>query len=280
MSPHTSTRRAFLQGGAAAVATLAMPHVARAATITLHLCGDSIARGFGLGTFASKVPPSHPLYVFRAIWSMGNVVLEENNIAARIAHVPIGLQDGSPPWELLERVSRRTIRSGDWVFFEDAGPHGSEPDEYESNWNGMLQSAAGPGIHRALLTMFDYPPAPLEARYDVSFKGRTMNDVNRAAAQANGAVLVDSNKSMDAWVAFARQTDGASVMHPDGVHPNVWGQLRMLKDLLITAGLRSSLRTVASLQSPAAANYRLLAYGAPAWTPQRARAYCASLLQP
>jgi hypothetical protein len=261
----------------------------------IHLFGDSIARGYALGKFpdgADPLDPAHPLYDFRSIASTANLALTTNNRTERVAY------GGNVSATLIaSMVSRGTIRSGDVVVLEDAGDYAPGPNAYYSFWWSARQAAAINGVTVVMMSMFDYCHSGNLAcnpamQYDAAVGTQgTLNDATRRAAMvttnatsASGSALAgvtrfaDMNWIMDGWRSSALSVDGVDVMLPDGVHPNVWGQMRMVREILAVAGLRQYLTNVAPIQDLAAANYQSLSYGSATFTAARARAYVAANL--
>jgi hypothetical protein len=267
------SRRSLLAGG---LAVLATPHVARAAGITVHLCGDSIAWGFALGRLPPQVSPSEPLYPFRSIAGMANLVLEENFAPAAFSYLGFSVIDGGASGTLARLTDQHVIRPGDWVVLEEAGAHNPDPAVYQDYLTMAVSAASAPGVNVAVLTMFDYPPAPAECQNDAG--SPSMNDVARSAAAAGNATLIDCNESMDRWRTSAKAADGVNVIHPDGIHPNVWGQMRMTADILRAVGMRNFIFSARTAMEIAGANYQKLSYGANTrWNSRRAETYCAYL---
>lgn len=254
----------------------------------IHLYGDSIARGYALKQFADEVSSSHPMYGFRSIAAMANALLADNGLPHVVAYGGLALTyvDGgyvSGAATIRARVSSGVIRSGDVVVIEDAGEHSCDPDEYEALMLDVRRAVTERhDVTCILMSMFDYqvPPNSLPPQYqfDYPFGGRSMNDATRAAAAAQIAAVgqtlyLDMNAIMDQWRGSAMRADGVEVMHPDGIHPNVWGQMRMTGEILKAAGLRPYLSVDITNRALARANYQALAYGSSSFTASRAEAY-------
>lgn len=259
----------------------------------IHLYGDSIVRGAALGQFEDgegALDPAHPLYAFRSIASMANWTLSENNRPERFAYC-----GGINPTTIASRIASGIIRSGDVVVLEDAGGYPAGPNSYYSFWWSARQAASASGVTLVMMSMFDYCTGSNMActmQYDTQMMGQgTLNDATRRAAlvtanpvNASGHALsgtllfIDMNWVMDSWRSSAASVDGVEVMRSDGVHPNPWGQAKIVQQLLAAAGLRQYLTNTSAIESFAAANYQDLAYGSSTFTAQRARVYVSTLL--
>lgn len=285
--------RAFAQAGGADpwYATLLADRGRHAKAI--HLYGDSIARGFALKQFADEVSSSHPMYGFRSIAAMANALLADNGLPHVVAYGGLALTyvDGGYATGIngiKARVASGVIRSGDVVVIEDAGAHGCDPDEYEAVLLDLRRAVTGShDVTCILMSMFEYqiPPnsVPPSYQWDHRFGGRSMNDAIRAAAEAEldavgQTLFLDMNSAMDQWRYSAMSIDGVEVMHSDGIHPNVWGQMRMTGEILKIAGLRPYLSVDVTNRALAQENYQALAYGAPSFTASRAGVYATNCL--
>jgi hypothetical protein len=234
---------------------------------TIHIVGDSIARGYGLGVFADAVAASNGLYHFSSIARTGNLVCRDNGIPARFAYHPVILMDPAAPAFLSACCANGIIAPGDWLILEDAGDHSQNPDDYEGKWNALLAALSGTGVHVAMMTMFDYAPAPTNSQFNTAFTGspsgisRTMNAATTAAAANGGALLIDMRTAINAFKSYCNGQTLTPVIYPDGIHPNVWGQTRMLGVIMEAVGLRPYIRTLALPSSIIAANFASLSYG-------------------
>src|SRR3546814_543469 len=83
----------------------------------VHLYGDSISHGWGLGSFPEEQDPAHPLRGFRSIPSMANMALEDNGLAVRFAYGGAAIGDPAAPQTIRDRIAAGVIRSGDVVVF-------------------------------------------------------------------------------------------------------------------------------------------------------------------
>lgn len=256
----------------------------------IHLYGDSIARGYGLGIFADQVDQPHPLYELRSIGSTANIVLAENGRKDVFAYGGAAIVEGETTAEVIrERVASGVIRSGDVVVIEDAGKHSCDPGDYADKIADLREAITEQhDITAIFMTMFDYPDGSNLAsnpdyQYDLPFGGETINQaIAEAVTEDRDYVgqsrLLDMNARMDQWRSSALAIDGVPVMRPDGIHPNVWGQMRMAGEILKAAGLRPYLSTTESVQTIARVNYQALAYGAAGFTASRAAAYASNCL--
>jgi hypothetical protein len=261
----------------------------------VHLYGDSISRGRAVGQFEdgeTPLNPGHPLYRFRSIASMANWALEHNGRAERFVYC-----GNIEPDVIRALIRSRVIRAGDTIILEDAGDYTAGPRAYYAFWRRVREAASAEGVKVVMMTMFDYCRGGNMAcdpamQYDTPIGAQgTLNDATRRAAglTANpvapnghafdGALhLIDMNWVMDAWRASALSIDGVDVMLPDGVHPNVWGQMKMTQHYLAAAGLSQYVVDVDPMQDLAEEHHRLLAYGSTTFTGERARTYVAAML--
>lgn len=239
---------------------------------TIHLFGDSIFRGYALGVFADEVLPSHPLYGFRSIASMANLVLSENGNSDEFVYrgnlygYPTAIQN------ILDLISTGTVVPGDVCVLEDAGNHNMLPSEYRTVFEAFRTACSqNHDVTVILMSMFDYPPAPVDCRFDEPFGGVTMNDAIRAAQSANLAVVgpsiyLDMNGRMDfesIYGPFRYGEYAVKWIFDDGIHPNVWGQMLMTGEILKASGYRKFLSRCETLKTIAEANKTTLGYGSP-----------------
>ena len=252
----------------------------------IHIYGDSISRGYGTGVFSDEMSPSDPLYAFRSIWSAINLTLADNSLLTfdttdpekivkgkwLSAHMGPAIGTTGTAALIESRVKAGTIRAGDIVVFEDAGDHGSNPADYQAEWEALRLAVAGKhNVTVIMMTMFDYiDPANTHlmpsCQYDVSIGGVTMNAATIAAYNADlgcvgQTILIDMNARMDKWKTDAFNLHNVAVMNPDGIHPNVWGQMLMAGEIIKACGLLPYISSTATCEAVAAANYAALAYG-------------------
>ncbi|MCC6178754.1 MAG: hypothetical protein IT305_25895 [Chloroflexi bacterium] len=259
----------------------------------IHLYGDSIFRGWALRTFTPA--PTHPLYSLRSPTSTIAALFAEHGIPDAVVYAGcvLGGRPGAPsfsdpvvtPESIRQAIADGAIRPGDLVVLEEAGQHVGAADWYEDAFVS-LRAAATDTVATTLLmlTTPDYRPAREDCQYDRPLSdGRTLNQIVRAVASAERpypgrTLLVDLDAEMDRCRAAALARDGVDLMHGDGVHPNVWGQLLVVGQILCTGGYLERLISANGLRELVAANADLLAYGARTFTPRRAREYVTWLL--
>lgn len=285
---------AYAQAGTAdATCTQILANRSSIAGPVVHLYGDSIFRGAALGQFEdgdNALDPAHPLYAFRSPASMANWALSHNNRPERFAYC-----GGISPSNITARIASGVIRAGDFVVLEDAGAYEAGPNAYYSFWWSVRQAANAAGVTVVMMSMFEYCTGSNMAcsmQFDAQMMGQgTLNDATRRAAlvtanpvNASGNALtspvrfIDMNWVMDAWRNSALSVDGVDVMRGDGVHPNVWGQMKMVQHILAVAGLRSAITNTTPLEDLAAANVSALSYGSTTFNATRARTYVATML--
>jgi hypothetical protein len=277
-----------------------------------HLFGDSIMHGWALGAFwdggaidprsggiargENGIPADHPLLAWHSPWAAMRQIARENGLG----RLGIGYAGGAEVVTINALIDNGTIRPGDWLVFEDAGSHGGNPLAYFHKVRQWRQAA----INRVattciLMTMYDYNPEygryP-DMEYDRKFPsgdGRLLsaNDVIRMAANSvywrsrlplGKTILIDMNRRMDEWRNYCLYYDGVNPMHPDGIHPNCWGQWLMVREIFIAMGY-PNLRTmkIDSVLITALKNWKTLGYGtrSNSWTQERSLFYARHLLQ-
>jgi len=252
----------------------------------IHLIGDSISKGYALGEYEDTLSPSNPLWPLRSISSMANNTLYGVGIKDEFYYTGLPAVNFSSDIEATEVairaiVNNGTIRSGDVVIFEDAGPHIEDPDTYQEQWEFLRAAVVDRfDITLVMMSMFSYSPAPNDNRYDVTFGSRTMNAATLAAAtslvpnERGQTLFFDMKTNMDGWETSAYGSDLVPVMLPDGIHPNVWGQARMAGEILKLLRYRPYLgSTVPGLEAVASANWVALAYGSPYFSSVKAATY-------
>lgn len=289
---------AFAQAGTAdATCTAALTNRAQFGVL-VHLYGDSIMRGAALGKFedgSDPLPTTDPLYVWRSPASMANDLLAANGRPERFAYC-----GGPSVGNIAARVASGVIRAGDTVVLEDAGDYSAGPNAYYSWWWSILGALNAAGVTVVMETQYDYcfnnnmicQSPGMQYDLQVASQG-TLNDATRRAflttvnatsasgnAYAHTRRFIDMNWVMDSWRNSALSVDGVDVMRSDGCHPNVWGQAKLVQQLLAVTGLRPYIVNTSAQQDLAAANYMTLGYGTTNanWTPARARTYVSVLL--
>ncbi|TBG78626.1 hypothetical protein ELG76_04220 [Rhizobium leguminosarum] len=254
----------------------------------IHIIGDSIGKGWALGRYEEEITPAYylyPVYLFRSISSMANNVLYENGIRDEFYYTGVPAVNFSSDISttvaaIRALIANGTIRSGDVVVAEDAGQHNQDPDLYQSQWEQVRAAVVDRyDITFVMMSMFSYPNAAADYQYSTLFGTRTMNEATVAAYQATipnerGQTLwVDMKTAMDNWRSSANSVDNVDVMHPDDIHPNVWGQALMVGELLKALNYRPYLNTADGLKNLAYNQYGLLKYGSTTFNATRAFQY-------
>lgn len=203
---------------------------------------------------------------------------------------------------LTERIEAGLIRDGDVVVLEDAGYNGQDPDAYENDWL-VLGRALLPRVNVTLVMMDmfdDIPEEPVMGlppdafRYDAPFPsprtgaGRSHNQALRDAAATLAAspdnkgrlVLLDMRARMDAFRTALRETLGVAALMPEGIHPNVWGEALLAREILRGAGLAPLVTTPKPYLDLLAANAQRLALTKTDVDPAKAREFIDAWLAP
>jgi hypothetical protein len=145
----------------------------------------------------------------------------------------------NPGLLVAARCAAGEIGPEDWIFYEDAGPHGANYQAYRRKLAGICAAAAGAKRRVFLMTMFDYKPSIPESRYDDPTRdvpSRSINDAIRDEAAAQRVALIDMDRHMDQLQAHLKEQGWGSTCHRDGIHPNVFGNLMMALVLLRALG--------------------------------------------
>lgn len=179
---------------------------------TVWLYGDSISRGWGLGEFEYPSP-------INSVWGIANLLAAENGhpeITVRWR----GYQDPQRLW--LDR-HENIVAGGDVIIFENAGPHFG-PEAYRL-WLQLWRESAGD--NRLILT--------------TTPDNRPAGDINDYST-INPVVREEATSLLDWEVDFERlepvaQEHGVSLMHPDGIHPNAFGNFVMAVSILRGQGV-------------------------------------------
>ena len=199
----------------------------------VHLYGDSIARGWGLGVFEDANP-------LNRVQDIANMLLADNSIPPESLFVRYAWSQDVE--QMRRELASGMIVDGDVIVFEDAGPHENNVDARRQRFLNMKRTIeeSGRKVSLVLTTMFDYWPTPpyYNSEYDaiVGDSGVTMNDVVRSVATSASSSLLDWNTKMDMAVTEFRRF-GISPMHRDAVHPNIFGNLLLAASLLNHIGL-------------------------------------------
>ncbi|MDR9813118.1 hypothetical protein [Rhizobium hidalgonense] len=266
----------------------------------IHLIGDSISKGYALGAYSEQIianGPSDPrtaILLFASISSMANNVLFENGIRDEfwytgVPAVNLSSDLSTTTATIRSMIAAGTIRSGDAVVVEDAGPHCQDPDLYQSQWEQLRAAVVDRfDITLVMMSMFSYPNAAADSQYTTLFgtapNQRTMNAGTLAAYQATipnerGQTLwIDMKTAMDNWRSAAKSVDNVDVMLVDDIHPNVWGQALMVGKILEALQYRPYLNDCNGLKNLAYNQYGQLKYGSTTFTALRSFQYMAQCI--
>ena len=256
--------------------------------------GGKHADSIGIGG-SGQVPLDHPLYEWRSIASSIRQIAVENGLG----RFGVGYAGSCLVSTIESLIANDVIRPGDDVVIEDAGNHGGDPPRYGEamlQWRrAVVDNVAAICI---MMTMFDYEPfhgRMPDAEFDRGYAirgGRTIsaNEAIRQAASAvywtgpepqGQTVLIDMNQKMDLWRTRSLSAYGVDPMHPDGVHPNCWGQWLLVREILCAiSGADLRALEIVSILELARANWRALGYRtkSPFWSPSNAEACMRQLL--
>lgn len=244
--------------------------------MTIHLLGDSIARGFALANFADLINTTHPLYKFSSQFSMANMALEENGLNVRVQALGIlgTFTTGGIADQVTAYISAGHAQPGDWMVFEDAGEHVDDPAAYQTALQGVLDAAAS--LNRICMTTPDYDHGfGTDYEWDHEYSGTSINEAIQAAAATRSVPCIDMNAIQDAYRTECLADGGVDTFLSDGVHPGVWGQMKWIGATLAAIGV--PIATYETLKSLAAANHAALAYGG-TMDATKAQTYCAAIL--
>ncbi len=218
-----------------------------------------------------------PLWCMHSLASVLNVLFAESGLltsqnhgltipSAKLVAAYAGALGMPQPADVAARardiaglIHAGVIRDGDVVIMEDAGYNGQDPDAYEEDWlklgRAVLPQAA---VTLVLYDMFDdIPEAPVMGippdgfRYEAPFPSpktggmRSHNQALRDAAAAlakepgnkGKLVFLDMRRRMDAFRAALKAQYGVAALTPEGIHPNIWGEAFLARELLRGAGL-------------------------------------------
>lgn len=194
----------------------------------IHIYGDSIARGWGFGVFEDPSP-------LNRVHDIANILIADNGFAPKELYIRYAWSQDIE--QMRTELASGMIKSGDTIVFEDAGPHEDNVEVRRQRFLSMKEviKLSGRDVQLILTTMFDYWPTPpyYNSEYDavIGQSGLTMNDVVRSLAADGSCQLLDWNSQMDlAMIEF--QKFGASPMHRDMVHPNIFGNFLLAVSLL------------------------------------------------
>ena len=144
--------------------------------------------------------------------------------------------------EGVEKAARRlaafldsgAVGHGDTVVLLDVGHHAGDPDRHEAQWRTLRSVVVTE--RRLELVMCggfddgaDGDPA---CQHDLAFEGRSHNDAVRAAATAamatvGGTRFLELSPALRAFNHWTLERFGLGAYRRDGIHLNVWGQMRL-----------------------------------------------------
>jgi hypothetical protein len=203
---------------------------------------------------------------------------------------------------ITRRIDAGIIRDGDVVVFEDAGYHGENPDQYEDNWKALAWAVLGRvDVTLVMMDMFDEIPdhpilglPPQSHQYLAMYKSprihgaRSHNQATRDAAAAvwhspgrkGQLVFLDLRLAMDGLKRELAREFRVSPLSPEGIHPNVWGEALMVREILRGTGLASLVTDREAYLNLLADNASRLALPAKDIDKAKARALIAARLLP
>lgn len=199
----------------------------------IHFYGDSIGRGRGLAVSEDPNPLSR-------IEDTAQLLLQDNGVSPRELYVRYA-------WEqdlvyIQQDLASGMIRDNDIILYEDAGQHEEDVELRRQRFEKIEKVVRDSGrkVQLVFTTMFDYQPASgfYNSNYDalVGNSGMTMNQVVETVTASGNSSLLDWNKQMDeAMVALTPY--GVSPMLPDGVHPNIFGNVLLAATIVKYVGV-------------------------------------------
>lgn len=204
--------------------------------------------------------------------------------------------------EIAGLFASGVIRDGDVVILEDAGYNGQNPDAYEQDWLVLGRTVLrGAAVTLVLFDMFDdIPEEPVMGippdgfRFEAAFPSpatggsRSHNQALRDAAaklakdpdNKGTLVFLDMRRRMDAFRAALDATFGLAALTPEGIHPNLWGEAYLARELLRAAGLAPLLTNTGPYREMLAANASRLALSGREVDPAKAREFIDAWLLP
>lgn len=204
--------------------------------------------------------------------------------------------------EIAGYIDSGLIRDGDVIIMEDAGYNGQNPDAYEEDWL-LLGRTVLPRVKATLVLydMFDDIPEepvmgipPDAFRFDAPFPSpktggaRSHNQAQRdAVAQLakdpdnkGRLVYVDMRRRMDAFRAALKDAFGVAALSPEGIHPNIWGEAFLARELLRAAELAPLVGQPGPYLDLLSANASRLSLCGKALDPDKARDFIREWLTP
>lgn len=213
--------------------------------MTVWLFGDSIFRGAAIGRFPEDYSPeeaaAEPLWPMRSPATVMNLLLGEE--AARFGGIT-GLPDGvdKAVRELSERLRSGVIAGSDTLVFLDVGRHAENPDVHQAQWRALRDAAATDyPIQLVMCGGFDNGARGRAAcMHDRTIGERSANDAVRTAAVAPANHRGETRflplaASLQAFHHGLKRRFGVTAYRRDGVHLNVWGQLKLCALILDAA---------------------------------------------
>lgn len=203
-----------------------------------HFYGDSISRGGGNGRFESVRPLNRIQDIAQKY--IADQGIGKNEIYFRYAWslAPQGMANDLRK-AMADDLRNGIIRKGDVVLFEDAGPHQNNIEKRSTYLKEMIAIFKNSGVPLVFTTMFDYSPpvAYFNSYYDQPISdNESMNRLVVRLADACCDVL-DWNAQMDNLSNRISIRHGIYPTHPDGVHPNIIGNLLLAKATLNYLGI-------------------------------------------
>lgn len=199
----------------------------------IHLCGDSIVRGYGFKDF------DHPSPLNR-INDICQIIALENGY--KITDIVFRRNISQNIWSIRDNVQKGLIRDGDIFIFEDAGPHlnNFKAAIYYFSLMKIVPSYSSKNdrnldVKVILTTTPNYETLPgyYNSDYDMPLDqtGETINDAIRQVALQTPRGLLDWNLIMDTGVERMKKFN-IKLMHDDGVHPNIFGNYLLAISIL------------------------------------------------
>lgn len=210
----------------------------------IWLFGDSIFRGFALGRFPEAYAPeeieAEPLWPLRAPASMINLMAgEEITALAGLTGLPDPQMIAMGKKDLQRGIDRGMIKPGDSLVFLDVGFHAADPETHRQQWLEVRRNAVADRPFRAFLcTGFDGLTASHRAKrasrgqdtklfeHDAAFNRAVVEAACAPGDYKGETFVIDTGQAMSDFDAAAGRVGGSAYLS-DGVHLNLWGQLRL-----------------------------------------------------
>ena len=213
--------------------------------MTVWLFGDSIFRGAAIGRFPEDYAPeeaaAEPLWPMRSPAAVMNLLLGEETVAfGGVTGLPDGVDKAVR--ELSERLYWGPVAPADTLVFLDVGQHAEDPDVHEAQWRALRQAAVADHPVRLIMCGgFDNGArGRAVCMHDRPINGRSANDALLAAATAptddrGVTCFLPLAAPLLAYHHRLKGRFGATAYRRDGVHLNVWGQLKLCALILDAA---------------------------------------------